>query len=357
MIGMALLLVVACGKENDMAPGKPVVTRIRTENGTVSYAERGMSVELVGDNLISVNSVTFNGCEADLKVAAIAQKKILLSIPLDAPTIADGPVTDEVVVLTDGGVARASLVLLPPPPSLSAMSNTLPEIGETITLTGERLFYVQKVLFPGRRTFSVTQFTASDDGTQVSVTVPEGYDPKKGDIRVVTLSGEAAITPDIPEEPEDPEEPLVELEVTELKYVATVNADPWQVKDNLQSGDVVYVDRTAVFGQIPEFYLGSKWISTATNSRAFNIVGETLASFKVNRKTDVYIARNQGTGTTIEEWLADWEPMPRGDADENYIGVNTDKFWMYKKTFPAGSTVEVGRNGNTGRSPYFIILK
>lgn len=99
------------------------------------------------------------------------------------------------------------------------------------------------------------------------------------------------------------------------------------------------------------------WISTATNSRSFNTVGATLASFKVNRKTDVYIARNQGTGTTIEEWLSGWEAMPRGSADENYIAVGGDKFWMYKKTFPGGSTVEVGRNGNTGRSPYFIILK
>ena len=358
LIGMALLiLAVACNKENVSTPEKPVVTRIRTEAGTVTYAKRGTSVEISGENLISVNSVTFNGCEADLRVAVIAQQRILLTIPANAPTIADGPVADEVVVSTDGGEARSSLILLPPAPSLSSMSNTLPEVGETITLTGERFFYVQAVLFPGRRTFKVTEFNVSADGTTIEVTVPEGYDPKKGDIYVSTLSGEASITPDIPEEPEEPEEPLAPLEITELKYVATVNAQEWQVKENLQVGDVVYVDRTSVFVQIPAYYLGFTWISTATNSRAFNTVGATLASFKVNRKTEVYIARNQGNGATIEEWLSDWEAMPRGDNDENYIGVGTDKFWMYKKTFPAGSTVEVGRNGLTNRSPYFIILK
>ena len=91
---MALLLAAACDKENDTAPGTPVVTRIRPESGTVAYASRGMSVEIVGNNLLSVNSVTFNGCEADLSVAVIARQRILLTVPSDAMTIADGPVTD-----------------------------------------------------------------------------------------------------------------------------------------------------------------------------------------------------------------------------------------------------------------------
>ena len=351
---MALLLAAACDKENDTAPGTPVVTRIRTESGTVAYASRGMSVEIVGNNLLSVNSVTFNGCEADLSVAVIARQRILLTVPSDAPTIADGPVTDEVVVSTDGGEARGSLILLPPPPALSSMSNTMPEVGETISLGGERLFYVQKVLFPGRRTFTVTEFTASPDGTKVEVIVPEGYDPKKGDIRVVTLSGEATITPDIPEEPEPP---LEELEVTDLKYLPEVSYAPWQVKENLQEGDYVYVDRTTMtFGYIPEFYKGALWISSAVDSRGY-IADEPLVSFRINRACDVYIAYNQGT-VGWAKWLTDWPKMEYGEGGRIQIEVGTDRFSVYRMRFEAG-VVELHANSyqkNT-RSPYFVILK
>lgn len=357
---MALLLAVACDKENDTALETPVITRIRTEAGTAVYAGRGMSVEIVGNNLLSVNSVTFNGYEADLSVAVIARQRILLTVPSGAPTIADGPVTDEVVVSTDGGEARGSLILLPPPPVLGSMSNTMPEAGETIILGGERLFYVQKVLFPGRRTFTVTEFTASPDGTKVEVTVPEGYDPRKGDIRVVTLSGEAAITPDIPDIPdipEEPEPPLEELVVTDLKYLPDVSYAPWQVKENLQEGDYVYVDRTTMtFGYIPEFYKGALWISSAVDSRGY-IADEPLVSFRINRACDVYIAYNQGT-VGWAKWLTGWPKMEYGEDGRIQIEVGTDRFSVYRMRFEAG-VVELHANSylkNT-RSPYFVILK
>ena len=365
LIYAALLLTAACSKDdNESAPGTPSITRIRTEAGTITYAKRGTSVEIEGRNLIKVNSVTFNGCEADLSVAVIAQQRILLAVPEEAPTIADGPVTDEVVVKTDGGEARAQLILLPPEPVLHALSNPMPEVGEKIVIRGECLFYVQEINFPGRRIFTVTDFTPSDDGSAVEVTVPEGYDPSKGDISVVTLSGEASITPEVPEEPDpeepddpdDPEEPLV---VTELKYLPDVSYAPWQVKENLQEGDYVYVDRTTMtFAYIPEFYKGSLWISTAVDSRAYINEAEPLVSFRINRGCDVYIAYNQGT-VGWARWLADWEKMTIGEDGRVQIEVGTtDKYSIYKKHFEAG-VVELHSNSNQSnvRSPYFVILK
>lgn len=370
LICAALFLAMGCNKdEGDPNPGVPSITRIRTEAGTVTYAKRGMSVEIDGKNLIKVNSVTFNGCEADLSVAVIAQQRILLAIPDDAPTIADGPVTDEVVVSTDGGEARSKLILLPPEPVLTSLSNTMPEVGETIVIGGENLFYVQEVQFPGRRIFTVTDFTVSEEGSQIEVTVPEGYDPSKGDIRVVTLSGEAAITPDVPEEPEEPlpDEPLT---VTELKYLPDVSYASWEVKENLQEGDLVYVDRTTMtFSSIPEFYKGSLWISTAVDSRGYINEAEPLVSFRVNRTCDVYIAYNKGTVGWVK-WLQDgtWTRMEI-DADkelhEEIKVVSTqfpdgepDTYYLYKRRFEAG-VIELRANSNqkNTRSPYFVILK
>lgn len=373
LICAALFLAMGCNKDNgDSDPGVPSITRIRTEAGTVTYAKRGSSVEIDGKNLIKVNSVTFNGCEADLSVAVIAQQRILLAIPEDAPTIADGPVTDEVVVSTDGGEARGKLILLPPEPALTSLSNTMPEVGETIVISGENLFYVQEVQFPGRRIFSVTDFTASDDGSQVEVTVPEGYDPSKGDIRVVTLSGEAAITPDVPEEPEEPEEPLPEepLTVTELQYLPDVSYASWEVKENLQEGDLVYVDRTTMtFSVIPESYKGALWISTAVDSRAYINEDEPLVSFRVNRTCDVYIAYNKGT-VGWSRWL-DGENWTRMEVDAaaslheeikvvstQFPDADPDTYYLYKKRFEAG-VIQLRSNSNqkNTRSPYFVILK
>lgn len=349
-LGTALLLSVAfggwgCADEAD--GGAPVISEVRRSTGPVTYASKGNGIQIVGSGLGTTRSIRFNGYEANLHTATIEPNSILIVIPQSVPTIEEGAVNDLLEVTTTEGYASTPFIILPKAPSLTGSDNANPAVGDVVTLVGKNLYYVQWVSFPGESPVKTTEFETAPDGLSLKVTVPEGYDPLSGgNIEVCTLSGTALL-----------EAPRPPLEITELKYVASVKAADWQVRENLQVGDVVYVDRTAVFGNIPEFYLGSTWISTATDSRAFNTVGETLASFKVNRTTDVYIARNQGTGTTIEEWLAGWEEMPRGSNDENYISVNTDKFWMYKKTFPAGSTVEVGRNGNTGRSPYFIILK
>lgn len=370
MLCAALTLFAGCNKDKgDSDPGAPAITRIRTEAGTITYAKRGTSVEIDGKNLIKVNSVTFNGCEADLSVAVIAQQRILLAIPEEAPTIADGPVTDEVVVSTDGGEARSNLILLPPEPVLVSLSNTMPEVGETILIEGEYLFYVQEVLFPGRRNFSVTDFVVSDDGSQIEVTVPEGYDPSKGDIQVVTLSGEASITPDVPEVPEEPlpDEPLT---ITELKYLPEVSYAPWEVKENLQEGDLVYVDRTTMsFSEIPDFYKGSLWISTAVDSRGYINEAEPLVSFRVNRTCDVYIAYNKGTVGWVK-WLQDgtWTRMEI-DAEQSlheeikvvstqFPDGDPDTYYLYKKRFEAG-VIELQANSNqkNTRSPYFVILK
>lgn len=341
----ALLGSWGCNEDSD--GGAPVITEVRRSTGPVTYASKGDGIQIVGSGLGSTRSIRFNGYEANIHTATIEPNSILIVIPQSVPTIESQAVNDLLEVTTAEGEASTPFVILPGSPTLTGSDAANPQVGDVVTLEGKNLYYVQWVSFPGETPVQTTQFETSADGLSLQVTVPEGYDPQfGGNIEVCTLSGTAAL-----------EAPRPPLEITELKYVATVNAAEWQVKENLQVGDVVYVDRTAVFGKIPEFYLGSTWISTATDSRSFNTVGATLASFKVNRTTDVYIARNQGTGTTIEEWLAGWEEMPRGSNDENYIGINTDKFWMYKKTFPAGSTVEVGRNGHTSRSPYFIILK
>lgn len=344
---LAFMAVGGWSCADDPDEGGPVISEVRRSTGPVTYASRGNGIQIVGSGLGTTRSIRFNGYEANIHTATIEPNSILIVIPQSVPTIEDQPVNDLLEVTTAAGTASIPFIILPKAPTLSASDNTSPAVGDVVTLSGKNLYYVQWVAFPGETPVKTTQFETAEDGLSLKVTVPEGYDPLAGgDIEVCTLSGNAVL-----------EAPRPPLEITELKYEASVNADPWQVKENLQTGDLVYVDRTVVFGQIPDFYVGATWISTATNSRAFNVVGETLASFKVNRATDVYIARNQGTGTTIEEWLAGWEEMPRGSNDENYISVGTDKFWMYKKTFPAGSTVEVGRNGNTGRSPYFIILK
>ena len=348
MWSLALAAAAGCwGCEDEPGDGAPVITEVRRSTGPVTCASRGNGIQIVGSGLGSAASIRFNGHEANIHTATTEPNSILIVIPQTVPTIEEQAVSDRLEVETGSGLASVPFVILPKAPSLTGSDNAAPAVGDVITLTGKNLYYVQYVSFPGETPVKAASFETAADGLSLRVTVPEGYDPLfEGDIEVCTLSGVAQL-----------EAPRPPLEITELKYVASVNADPWQVKENLQSGDLVYVDRTAVFGRIPEFYLGSIWISTATDSRSFNTVGATLASFKVNRKTDVYIARNQGTGTTIEEWLSGWEAMPRGSTDENYIAVGSDKFWMYKKTFPGGSTVEVGRNGNTRRSPYFIILK
>ncbi|MFD2328092.1 hypothetical protein ACFSR7_02450 [Cohnella sp. GCM10020058] len=138
--------------------------------------------------------------------------------------------------------------------------------------------------------------------------------------------------------------------VSNLTVNDTANAANWSIRGNIQNGDLVYGDRTTLFNSVPAALAGSSWIRPANESKAYT--GTTLASFKVNAASDVYIAHNDVIATK-PSWMSTWTDTgldATSDAGLTYS--------LYKKSFASGSTVSLGNNGDaTGPSTYFVIVR
>ena len=217
------VLLGSWGCDKDSDSGAPVITEVRRSTGPVTYASKGNGIQIVGSGLGTARSIRFNGYEANIHTATIEPNSILIVIPQSVPTIEDQAVNDLLEVTTSEGMASTPFIILPGSPSLSGSDNATPAVGDVVTLEGKNLYYVQWISFPGETPVQTTQFETAADGLSLKVTVPEGYDPQfGGNIEVCTLSGTAVL-----------EAPRPPLEITELKYVATVNAAEWQGEEEL----------------------------------------------------------------------------------------------------------------------------
>lgn len=298
----ALLAFAACDPKEpiddpDNGDQAPSITEVRNSTGVISSAKQGTAVQIVGTNLADVTSVKFNGTEADLSLngTTITAQLISVTIPASAP-------------------AQAGTIV-------------------------------------------VTNAAGSDD---IAFTVES-----------------ATVTPP------DPDDDLV---ISNLGYgpdVSTAYALPGQ-KADVQIGDLAYCDRPAnEFNTIFSFPEGSNlaggtMITTSADGRAY--IGETpYIVFNINREAEVIVAWNQGgaqrnpdTSLIIPAWLSaanGWSTADPTFTDATAaIRMGTadtkDTVWLFRKTFPAGK-VELGRNmenadgsgRNSGRSPYFVIVK
>ncbi|RKP55158.1 hypothetical protein D7Z26_08020 [Cohnella endophytica] len=138
--------------------------------------------------------------------------------------------------------------------------------------------------------------------------------------------------------------------VSNLTVNDASNAANWSIRSNIRNGDLVYGDRTTLFTSMPSSVAGSDWIRPANDSKSYT--GTTLASFKVNAASDVYIAHNDAISAK-PSWMSSWT-----DTGQD---VTTDAgltYSLYKKSFASGSTVSLGNNGDaSGPSTYFVIVK
>jgi hypothetical protein len=203
-IGHLLLFLLVGGsfltscKEDDPtkpleASGPPAITAIRNTNpakadSTFTQSTLGSVIVIVGNNLASTQYVTFNGYRAAVNPAYATETHLIVRIPDQVPTVATASgVPDELKVVNPAGETTYSFKVLPPAPVVQAVSNEYAKAGETITLFGTYFYFVKDITFPG--SVPGTEIMAAPDGKSVSVKVPQGVDPSKGDILVTSESG------------------------------------------------------------------------------------------------------------------------------------------------------------------------
>jgi len=128
----------------------------------------------------------------------------------------------------------------------------------------------------------------------------------------------------------------------------TSNSIDWSIQSNLQVGDIVYGDRTNKFTVVPSKFLGTEWIRTACDSKAYT---SNLASFTTKSDVSVYVGVDARV-TNTPTWLSSWTNT--GEVLTNDTDVT---FNLYKKNFSANSNVVLGTNVSlSGALNYTVIV-
>ena len=204
-ISFLLLLFVAgafysCEEEDPTAPAEakaaPVIEAVRSLNpksadSTFTQSTLGSTIVIKGQNLENTLFVSFNGYNASFNTAYASENYLMVRIPEQTPTVATASsVPNKLIIGNSKGEASYDFTVLPPAPVIEAMSNEFVKSGETLTLYGKYFYFVKDVTFPGG--VKGTNATASPDGLTLTVTVPAGFDPTKGDVIVTSESGRSA---------------------------------------------------------------------------------------------------------------------------------------------------------------------
>ncbi len=169
------------------------VTNPEEANVPLENAGLGQTIVIVGKNFHNLEEIRINGIVTLFNPALATDTHIIVQIDDDTPTLATAPdVSNELRVVTKGGEATKSFIILPPPPIISSISNEFAQADETLIIKGQYFFFVEEVIFPGGVTSQ--DLTSSANGRTLNVVVPQGI-TEAGSVVVVTESGSADSAP------------------------------------------------------------------------------------------------------------------------------------------------------------------
>jgi len=127
-----------------------------------------------------------------------------------------------------------------------------------------------------------------------------------------------------------------------------VSGKTYEVIENLQVGDLTYIDRAYEFVSIPSYLLGSTYIRTANNDKAST--ENPFLTFDAEQDVTIYVAHDDRI-TLKPSWLDDFS-----NTGDNLVVRSTTMFTVYRKNFIAG-TVAIGCNAGLDHNMYSIIVK
>jgi hypothetical protein len=203
-IGAMIMLVIialgftACEKDVDEgAGGTPKITRVRliSKTDTLKNVDHRLNLDsnnvydevrqvkfdstvvagrlnnqyaIVGENLLTTLSVSFNGLRVNFNPALLTDNSIIISIPAETPYGASQ--SNKLEVTTKFGTASYNFPILQPPPTITSFNPVAAGSGEIVTITGKIFEGVSKVMFD----LIPAEIVGTPTATQIQVKVPAG---------------------------------------------------------------------------------------------------------------------------------------------------------------------------------------
>lgn len=200
---LLMLLQVAC-TDNSVSTqidisGTPHINGVRyvspDSSRNISEIGPGAVVALMGKNMDATTQVYFNGIEASFNPVMVTDSTLIVTVPSDLPFGSLDPnseVMNTIRVANDNGESVLDFKVVPPTPQISSISNEFARDGRQLTITGQYLYLIESITFPGGA--EATDFQATNDGTSLTVTVPSGSGTD-GYITITTPGGTSAQQP------------------------------------------------------------------------------------------------------------------------------------------------------------------
>ncbi|MDR2144870.1 MAG: glycan-binding surface protein [Tannerella sp.] len=198
---IAAIIPFSSCEDNDDTGGSsatPVIKAVYLEDPNssvpdrlVEFARLGQTIRIEGESLLGVNKLFLNGFEQLFNPALMTDNTMLFQISSRVPTI---DATEDVrntirLEKSAGNFVVYNFEIRSAAPGISNVSHTMAQAGEVITLTGNGLQEVSRVLFPGD--IEGTNIVSDDEnGEWCQVTVPAGI-TTSGSIKVTGANGGA----------------------------------------------------------------------------------------------------------------------------------------------------------------------
>ena len=191
---------VSCDDNDDDNGGSAVmnITGIYLEDAKsnvpdrlVDFARLGQLIRIEGEGFNGLKKVYINGYNCYFNPVFVSNKSFLVSVNSKIPTTeADENVRNTIRLVKDGGEYVYDFQIRAAAPSITKISNCMPNVGEPIIVYGSGLTEIAKVIFPGN--VVVTEGIISDlDGEYFMVDMPAGVSEEGGSIFVEGSNGGA----------------------------------------------------------------------------------------------------------------------------------------------------------------------
>ncbi len=198
---MAVLTLSACSDDDSSGSATMTINRIFLEDvessvpdREVTFARLGQLIRIEGSGFTGLRKIYINGYDTYFNNALLTDNNVWVTLNSKTPVAdADESVRNTIQLVKDNAQLTYEFTIRASSPTITGVDNTLPQVGELITVTGTNLQEITSVTLPGG--VVVTDgITSDEDGEWFAFTMPSGV-TSSGAITCVGANG-TAISPD-----------------------------------------------------------------------------------------------------------------------------------------------------------------
>ena len=159
----------------------------------VSFARLGQTLRLEGSGFGGTKKILVNGYETYFNTALVTDNSLILSLSGSTPVAgADESVRNKIQFVKNSNTYACDLVIRAASPRISSISPSLPQVGETVKVSGYNLEEVSEITLPGdvKVTDGIVNAPEEETGEWFTFVMPKGV-TESGSISITGANGQA----------------------------------------------------------------------------------------------------------------------------------------------------------------------